>query len=96
MTLIVRDDLAHVLEVLVVVFARVLFGVLFEDGDDFASAARTKQGGMGRLVLDYLCFCNGFRGSGLDCRTFRARLIRLSRRLCSSLLFRMRIAGASL
>lgn len=35
----VRHDLAHVVDVVLVVFFRVLLRVLFEDGDDFAAAA---------------------------------------------------------
>lgn len=42
-TLIIGDDLAHVLDVLFVVLARVFLRVLLQDLDDFAAAAMRCQ-----------------------------------------------------
>lgn len=41
--LAVRDDAAHVVDVVLVVLGRVLLGVLFQDLDDLAAAAGTRQ-----------------------------------------------------
>lgn len=38
MPLAIRHDAAHVVDIVLVVFIRVLVGVLLEDGDDFAAA----------------------------------------------------------
>lgn len=80
--LAVRHDAAHVVDVVLVVLVGVLFGVLFEDGDDFAATEIHTPSVEGLVWGRY--------------STFRGRWSRRSRRLCSSRRRRRWIALASL